>query len=105
VTKIATAKPEVLIVGAGSTGLMLAALLTGFGMTLRTIDSNAGSSMICKATSVQAGSLEAFRQPGLFDKAVPQGLSGYAVNLYNGVGSGACRSAFRASTKARFRIS
>lgn len=73
---------DVLIVGAGPTGLMLASLLARWGLPPRLIDGNAGPSRFSKATGVQARSLEVFQQPGLADAAVAQGWPGSAVNLF-----------------------
>ncbi|WP_424949756.1 FAD-dependent monooxygenase [Deinococcus sp.] len=82
-----TATPsEVLIVGAGPTGLMLAALLSRWGVVPRIIDSGSGPSQYSKATGVQARTLEAFQQLGLSDAAVEYGLIGTAVNLHNDQG-------------------
>jgi 2-polyprenyl-6-methoxyphenol hydroxylase-like FAD-dependent oxidoreductase len=77
---------HVLIVGAGPTGLMLAALLSRWGIRPRIIDSNDGPSQYSKATGVQARTLEAFQQLGLANAAVAQGLPATAVNLFNDAG-------------------
>lgn len=73
----------VLIVGAGPTGLMAAALLSRWGIMPRIIDGNTGPSQFSKATGVQARTLEAFQQLGIADAAVAQGLPGFSVDLHN----------------------
>lgn len=74
---------QVLIVGAGPTGLMLAALLARWGVTPRIIDSNSGPSQFSKATGVQARTLEIFQQIGIADATIAAGLPATAVNLFN----------------------
>jgi 2-polyprenyl-6-methoxyphenol hydroxylase-like FAD-dependent oxidoreductase len=73
---------DVLIIGAGPTGLMLADLLARWGVRPRVIDADTGPSRFSKATGVQARSLEAFQQLGIADEAVAGGLAGRAVNLF-----------------------
>jgi 2-polyprenyl-6-methoxyphenol hydroxylase-like FAD-dependent oxidoreductase len=53
-----TSSPEILIVGAGPTGLAAAALLSKLGVQTRIIDKNSGRSTQSKALGVQAGTLE-----------------------------------------------
>ena len=77
-----THEAEVLVVGAGPTGLMLADLLARWDVKFRIIDGSAGPSEFSKATGVQSRSLEAFQQLGVADAAVEQGLAGDAVNLF-----------------------
>lgn len=67
-------KTEVLIIGAGPTGLMLAAQLLRFGIDCRIIEKNPHSSEKTKAIAVQARSLEIYDQMDLADEALQQGL-------------------------------
>jgi 2-polyprenyl-6-methoxyphenol hydroxylase-like FAD-dependent oxidoreductase len=79
-------RSDILIVGAGPTGLMLASLLSRWGITPRIIDVNTGPSQYSKATGVQSRTLEAFEQLGFANSAVEQGLPAYSVNLHNDAG-------------------
>jgi 2-polyprenyl-6-methoxyphenol hydroxylase-like FAD-dependent oxidoreductase len=64
----------VLIVGAGPTGLMMAAQLARFGIDFRIIDKNPHPSEKTKAIAVQARTLEIYDQMGLVDEVLAQGL-------------------------------
>lgn len=71
-------RTEVLVVGAGPTGLTLAAALARLGVRTRVIDRGAGRTDKSKAIGVQAGSLEAlgdFFGDELSDKMVADGFS------------------------------
>ena len=71
-------RTEVLVVGAGPTGLTLAAALARLGVRTRVIDRGAGRTDKSKAIGVQAGSLEAlgdFFGDELSDKMVAAGFS------------------------------
>jgi len=65
--------PEVFIVGAGPTGLMLAIQLARRGVTVRIVDRNAGPAQETRAVVVQARTLEFFQQMGFGDEAVREG--------------------------------
>jgi 2-polyprenyl-6-methoxyphenol hydroxylase-like FAD-dependent oxidoreductase len=67
-------RPEVLIVGAGPTGLVLALWLTRLGVSVRIIDKSAGPGETSRAIAVQARTLELYRQAGLADDVVAGGL-------------------------------
>ncbi len=67
VTETAT---KVLIVGAGPSGLMMAAQLLRYGVQPVIIDSKDGPTMHTKALAVQARSLEIYRQMGVIDKVL-----------------------------------
>src|SRR5439155_16991027 len=78
-------KTEVLIVGAGPTGLMAAAELTRRGIACRIIDKCAGPSDKSKALGVQARTLEVFDYLGIADEAVARGNKIHAGRaLYDG---------------------
>lgn len=73
---------KVLIVGAGPTGLMLAAQLARYGAPFRLIDQRAAPSPLSRALAVQARTLELFDQLGLADTAVALGHPAQGVNVY-----------------------
>ncbi|MBC8054858.1 MAG: FAD-dependent monooxygenase [Sphingobacteriaceae bacterium] len=64
---------SVIIVGAGPSGLMMAAQLLRFGIHPVIIDSKTALSTESRALAVHARSLEIFRQMGLSDVAVQEG--------------------------------
>ncbi|MBB6096853.1 2-polyprenyl-6-methoxyphenol hydroxylase-like FAD-dependent oxidoreductase [Deinobacterium chartae] len=76
------ATTEVLIVGAGPTGLMAAAQLLRHGIRPRLIERSGGPSVQTKAVAVQARSLEIFRQMGLEAAALREGQPAEVVNIY-----------------------
>ena len=61
---------DVLIVGAGPTGLVLALWLTRLGVRLRIVDKLPGPATTTRAVAVQARTLEFYRQVGLADAVV-----------------------------------
>ena len=73
---------EVLIVGAGPTGLVLALWLTRLGVGVRIVDEAAEPGTTSRALAVQARTLEHYRQIGLADTLVEGGLPLGAVNLW-----------------------
>lgn len=64
----------VLIVGAGPTGLMMAAQLARFGIDFRIIEKNPHPSEETKAIAVQARTLEIYHQMDLIGEVLAQGL-------------------------------
>ncbi|MEO8392094.1 MAG: FAD-dependent monooxygenase [Chloroflexota bacterium] len=74
----------VLVVGAGPTGLILAAELIRHGTTCRIIDKAAGSTPLSKATTVQARSLEMFDDIGILEEVMAAGSQSHGVNIYHG---------------------
>ncbi len=66
-------KPEVLIVGAGPTGLMMACQLALFGIPFRIIEKNGHPVKESRALGIQARTLEIFRQMGIVDRFLQQG--------------------------------
>ncbi|HEV2749241.1 MAG TPA: FAD-dependent monooxygenase [Gemmatimonadales bacterium] len=64
---------DVLVVGAGPTGLMLANQLTRRGVRARIIDRNAGPARESRALGVQARTLEIYAHLGLAERAVALG--------------------------------
>ena len=75
---------DVLIVGAGPTGLVLAIWLTRLGVRVRIIDRNAEPSTTSRAVAVQARVLEMYGQVGLAGSVVERGVRSDAVNLWVG---------------------
>src|SRR5437868_7753177 len=64
---------DVLIVGAGPTGLTLACLLAQYGVKFKIIEKNKTITTRSKALAVQARTLELFEQFGLAERALDQG--------------------------------
>ena len=75
---------DVLIVGAGPTGLVLAAELARHGASFRIIDAAPGPTEQSRAIGIQARTLELLQAMGLADTFVREGLPIHAVNLYSG---------------------
>src|SRR5690606_29101534 len=75
---------DVLIVGAGPSGLMMAAQLLRLGIQPTIIDAKPGPDRTSKAIAVHARSLELFRQMALADALLTQGNPSYGVQLQRG---------------------
>ena len=73
---------QVLIVGAGPTGLVLALWLRRLGVRARVIDQAAEAGTTSRALGVQARTLEFYRQLGLAGAVVGKGLQFAAANLW-----------------------
>jgi 2-polyprenyl-6-methoxyphenol hydroxylase-like FAD-dependent oxidoreductase len=73
---------QVLIVGAGPTGLVLALWLTRLGVTVRIIDKTAEPATTSRAVAVQARTLEFYRQIGLADTVIARGREVPGANLW-----------------------
>ena len=73
---------EVLIAGAGPTGLVLALWLARRGIRVRIIDKAAEPGMTSRALVVHARTLELYRQAGLAEAVVEQGLRFDVINLW-----------------------
>src|SRR5262245_35742885 len=65
---------QVLIVGAGPTGLTLALWLRRHGVAVRIIDKSEGPGETSRALAVQARTLEFHRQIGISDDALAEGV-------------------------------
>src|SRR5271169_6466339 len=78
----AMSRSEVLIVGAGPTGLALALWLTKQGVEVRIVDKTAEPGTTSRALAVQARTLELYRQLDLVDEVVERGHKTPAVNLW-----------------------
>jgi len=75
--------PSVVIVGAGPTGLMLAAELARRGVIPRVIDAGPSEVRESRAVAVVARSLEILDDLGLASKAIEQGVPLRALNFYH----------------------
>jgi 2-polyprenyl-6-methoxyphenol hydroxylase-like FAD-dependent oxidoreductase len=75
---------DVLVVGAGPTGLMLAAQLARRGVRPLVIDRHAGPSVQTKALGVQARTLEIYAQLGIAERAVEMGTRATGANMWVG---------------------
>lgn len=72
---------QVLIVGAGPTGLVLALRLVRQGIAVRIIDKNSGPGQASRAMAVHARTLEFYRQLGFADTVVELGIRIEAIHL------------------------
>src|ERR1700682_2376445 len=77
-----TRDTDVLIVGAGPTGLVLALWLTRLGVRGRIVDKTAEPGTTSRALAVQARTLELYSQIGLADAVIERGWKTIAVNLW-----------------------
>jgi 2-polyprenyl-6-methoxyphenol hydroxylase-like FAD-dependent oxidoreductase len=75
---------DVLIVGAGPTGLVLALWLTRLGVRVRLIDKTAEPGTTSRALAVQARTLELYRQVGLADAIADTGVKVTRASLWAG---------------------
>jgi len=73
---------DVLIAGAGPTGLVLALWLTKLGVRVRIIDKAAEPGTTSRALAVQARTLEFYQQIGLAQAVVDRGHRVAALNLW-----------------------
>ena len=89
---------DVLIIGAGPTGLVLALWLTKLGVKVRIIDKTAKPGTTSRALAVQARTLELYRQIDLTEAVIAGGHRVPAVNLWV---KGDQRRALRLAASAR----
>jgi 2-polyprenyl-6-methoxyphenol hydroxylase-like FAD-dependent oxidoreductase len=75
---------EVLIAGAGPTGLVLALWLTRLGVKVRIIDKTAEAGTTSRALAVQARTLEFYHQVGLDKAVIDGGVKVENLNLWVG---------------------
>jgi 2-polyprenyl-6-methoxyphenol hydroxylase-like FAD-dependent oxidoreductase len=73
---------DVLIVGAGPTGLVLALWLTRLGVRVKIVDKTAEPGTTSRALAVQARTLELYRQIGLAGAVVEGGWSVFSGNFW-----------------------
>src|SRR3981081_4725425 len=75
-------RTDVLIIGAGPTGLVLAIWLTKLGVRVRIVDKTAEPGTTSRALAVQARSLEFYHQVGIDDAVVAGGVKIKNLNLW-----------------------
>jgi 2-polyprenyl-6-methoxyphenol hydroxylase-like FAD-dependent oxidoreductase len=75
-------RSDVLVIGAGPTGLVLALWLTKLGVRVRIIDKTAVPGTTSRALAVQARTLELYRQLDLSDEVIKHGHKTPAINLW-----------------------
>src|SRR5688572_3101543 len=73
---------DVLIVGAGPTGLMLANQLARRGVRVLIVDRHAGPSLQTRALGVQARTLEIYAKLGIADRALELGKQATGANMW-----------------------
>src|SRR4051812_45034801 len=73
---------DVLVVGAGPSGLALALWLAHCGIRVRIIDKVAQPGTTSRALAVHARTLELYGQLGLADAVLERGLAVSAINLW-----------------------
>jgi 2-polyprenyl-6-methoxyphenol hydroxylase-like FAD-dependent oxidoreductase len=73
---------DVLVVGAGPTGLMLALQLVRRGVRTLIIDRHAGPSLQTRALGVQARTLEIYAELGIVGRALELGKRGTGANMW-----------------------
>ena len=73
---------DVLIVGAGPTGLMLANQLGRRGVRAMIIDRHSGPAQQSRAMAVQARTLEIYSKMGIIDEALALGREGTGANMW-----------------------
>jgi 2-polyprenyl-6-methoxyphenol hydroxylase-like FAD-dependent oxidoreductase len=73
---------DVLIIGAGPTGLVLALWLSHYGVRVRIVDRTAEPGTTSRALAVQARTLEFYSQIGLAHTVVARGRKTIAANLW-----------------------
>jgi 2-polyprenyl-6-methoxyphenol hydroxylase-like FAD-dependent oxidoreductase len=81
---ISSQHTKVLIVGAGPSGLMMAAQLLRYGIEPVIIDSKLGPTDHSQALAVQARSMEIYRQMGLADQILKEGKPNAGLQFFYG---------------------
>jgi 2-polyprenyl-6-methoxyphenol hydroxylase-like FAD-dependent oxidoreductase len=75
-------KTQVVIVGAGPTGLSMAAQLFRYNIDFVILEKNENTTPLSKAIVVQARTLEIFQELGIAGKAMQEGQINTALNLF-----------------------
>jgi len=73
---------DILVVGAGPTGLMLACQLVRRGVRVLIIDRHSGPALQTRALGVQARTLEIYEKLGIADRALELGKRGTGANIW-----------------------
>lgn len=76
-------EPEVLVAGAGPTGLSLALVLARLGIRVRIIDKTAAAAPYSRALGVQARTLEFYGMLGFAEEVVAAGATVAGINLWS----------------------
>lgn len=79
---MAIVSSDIIILGAGPTGLMLANQLTRFGVDFIILDQKSGPTDQSRALVVQTRSMEIYQQLGLSAQVVADGQKNDGINLY-----------------------
>lgn len=77
-------KTDVMIIGAGPTGLSLACQLVRFGINFMIIDRKSGVTTRSKAIGVQARTMEIYEQLGIVEQAINRGQIAGKINIVTG---------------------
>lgn len=75
---------DVLIIGAGPTGLTMACELLRRGIRCRLIDKSDTPSQTSKALAIHSRTLEVFEDMGIIEQVLAQGLQAIGANVYDG---------------------
>ena len=76
--------PQVLVIGAGPTGLVMALFLAHHGIPVRIIEKNSGPGLASRALVVHARTLEFYAQLGFADEFISQGIKVETIHLRDG---------------------
>src|SRR5512138_1310135 len=86
IARMSDAKVDVLIIGAGPTGLALAAQLSAFDVSFRIVDRALDRAHESRAAAVQARTIELLQPYGLADALVARGNPSAMLQLHFGGG-------------------
>lgn len=75
---------DVLVIGAGPTGLLMAAECARFKMQCRIVDKSTGPALQSRALAIQPRTLELFDHLGIVDEFLAKGLKVRAANPFSG---------------------